>query len=115
MPTANKIRITTVARPEDKKTDPFYLSGPWKRLRKKKVQLNPFCEYCELESPARVTVAKYVDHYLPRAVFPELELTMTNLMSCCPDHHNRKRRIESLSKDREVIPRLLIKHGFFRK
>lgn len=72
----------------EKKTDPFYLSTAWRKLRKAFLADNPICVECKLKD--RVREAKVVDHIVPRAVAPEKELDWNNLQGLCVIHHNKK-------------------------
>lgn len=71
------------------------------------------CEYCE--DKGFCIPAKIVDHYLPRALFPELSLELSNLKSCCEKCHNRKRNIEMRYRTRETVTAQLPLHGFYNK
>jgi 5-methylcytosine-specific restriction endonuclease McrA len=90
------IAKTYTPRKVEKKTDPFYHSKEWRRIRSEVIRDNPTCEYCDIVSRARV-----VDHVLPRRLFPELELEKSNLKGSCDRCHNKKRNIEKKCKTRE--------------
>ena len=71
----------------------FYWSTQWRRLRKMKLNQDPVCEEC-LKSDV-VEPATEVDHIIPRAKRPDLELDMTNLQSLCKPHHSSKTATEN--------------------
>ena len=71
-----------------RKSDPFYMSAPWRRLREQVLDEQPLCEDCLLVD--RVTPATEIDHVLPRASHPELELEITNCRGLCKSHHSSK-------------------------
>lgn len=66
--------------------DNFYSGRPWRRTRKLKLKLNPFCEVmlkCDGTMPA-VTA----HHVKKRREYPELALAIENLQSACESCHN---------------------------
>ena len=64
----------------------------WKRLRLKKLQAQPLCEYCK--SKNKITPATEVHHVTPVesvTTLEQMEILMfdyNNLMSMCPECHN---------------------------
>lgn len=55
------------------KTDPFYLSGRWRRLRKAVLEKHRGeCQYCKAKG--RYTKATHVHHEFHRDKFPQYEL-----------------------------------------
>ncbi|HYD92395.1 MAG TPA: HNH endonuclease signature motif containing protein [Flavobacterium sp.] len=91
--------------------DSFYDSPAWRKIRAYKLKLNPFCEYCQDNGRLGV-IAKIVDHYLPRALWPGLSFTLTNLRSCCDTCHQRKRAIERQFKVKQTLIIKLEEYGF---
>jgi 5-methylcytosine-specific restriction protein A len=76
--------------------DPFYHSKAWHSLRDWKRTVSPMCEVCERNG---YTVAMaHVDHVLPRATHPQLELDSENLMSLCYSCHSKKTACERAKK-----------------
>lgn len=93
-----------------KQHDAFYDSSPWRQLRRIKLKRDPFCEYCQAKG--KIIHGKVIDHYLPRALWPELSLHPPNLRTCCDTCHQRKRNIEKRFKVKEVLISKLEEHGF---
>src|SRR5512139_2048447 len=79
---------------------PFYNTAIWKRLRKRKLNANPLCEYCP---PGMVTEATEVDHI--KAIENGGHRTAwENLKSSCHECHSRKTLyVERLGKDRVPV------------
>jgi 5-methylcytosine-specific restriction endonuclease McrA len=75
-----------------KKTDPFYLSVPWRNLTLLVRNEEPLCAYCKLKG--RITASELTDHFKPRRLFPELQLVRSNMKGCCHECHNLKRAWE---------------------
>lgn len=85
---------------EYKKSDPFYHSKEWKRIRMDALQRDGgMCQDCMdkfragiIRKPRRATM---VHHIIPRSERPDLELVMDNLRSLCfkchEEHHPEKR------------------------
>jgi 5-methylcytosine-specific restriction endonuclease McrA len=59
----------------------------WKRCRKAKLMLNPFCEHCEKYGIAKL--AQVVDHIVEIEDGGEV-YDLNNLQSLCNAHHNTK-------------------------
>ena len=121
MPTVNKISRPWIKPSEsqsEKKTDPFYHSPPWRKLRAYHLSLNPMCWYCLLFGRRHIPPVSYVDHFRPRKLYPELSLDQENLRTACEWAHNFKRAWERLittkeqfeSKINELLERF-IKHN----
>lgn len=73
----------------NKKSDPFYVSTPWLRLRRLAlIRDNWCCRHCGIS--VRGKGKARVDHILARSQYPELELDLDNLQSLCPPCDNRK-------------------------
>lgn len=69
--------------------DPFYWSPAWKALRAARLALDRrLCRSCERNGAT--AEATEVDHVLPRAARPDLELALNNLESLCKSCHSRK-------------------------
>lgn len=74
---------------QNRSGDPFYWSAAWRALRKARLQIdNYLCQECQAKG--KVTEAREVDHILPRATHPELELDVDNTRSLCKPCHSRK-------------------------
>lgn len=71
-----------------RKSDSFYASAPWRKLRARKLRIDPLCADCEAKGQIEPAVA--VDHVLDRRDRPDLELDIDNLRSLCVPCHNRK-------------------------
>jgi len=110
------IRIKKIERPwakrdkapdqSEKKTDPFYVSKEWRKLRAVKIKDKPYCEYCQ----GVVTKASVVDHVLPRRYYPELSLSIYNLKSSCNRCHNQKRVKERKIKNKNEVKTILVNY-----
>lgn len=61
----------------------------WRKVRKKKLALDPLCEHCKLRG--RTTPATDVDHVVPLNR-GGAGYAMSNLQSLCRSCHNRKTR-----------------------
>jgi 5-methylcytosine-specific restriction endonuclease McrA len=72
--------------------DPFIHSHQWRKVRKLKIQQDPLCEVCMREG--KTVAATVGDHHRPRRLWPELNLTMSNLVSMCQSHHRKKSLLE---------------------
>jgi 5-methylcytosine-specific restriction protein A len=72
--------------------DPFYHTAAWHKLRDWKRSVSPLCEACEREG--RVVAMAHVDHVLPRATHPHIELDADNTQSLCESCHNKKTACE---------------------
>ena len=92
MPIIRKIVSKKQPHRQSTEKDNFLSNAAWRKLRQKKIQLNPICEVCESEGI--ITEAKVVDHHYPRRLWPEHALRLENLTSMCDSHHNKKSRIE---------------------
>ncbi len=79
-----------------RRTDGFYQTTRWRKLRRYVLSREPLCrdpfgehaEWCEVVS------ATEVDHIVPRRVRPELELSLENLQALCKRCHSRKTKGE---------------------
>ncbi len=99
------------------KTDPFYLSREWRRLRRRVLdEHRGECQYCKARGI--YTKATHVHHAFHRDKFPQYELAeyvrkpdgqvVKNLIPCCKECHEtvahperlRWNKKEALSKER---------------
>lgn len=84
------------------KTDRFYDTQSWRRLRKRKLAESPLCELCNEQG--YVTAAVIVDHIKPIKTNPELKLKKSNLRSLCQSCHNRHgQKVYSNRKKRKKV------------
>lgn len=82
--------------PSKRRRDRFYSSAAWLRARQAQLARVPLCEdpfglHADIGRPV---AAQVVDHVIPRARRPDLELDFANFQSLCPSCHNRKTRAE---------------------
>lgn len=68
-----------------KRGDPFYTGRPWRRVRLKKLQIDPTCE---LMLKCEGKPATEVHHVKKRKDNPELAYSYDNLQSACKTCHN---------------------------
>ena len=97
MPTVTKVQRPWIQKAQtqaEKKTDAFYTSALWRKLRLYHLSLNPICYYCELSGRKHIPQVSYVDHYRPRRLYPHLELDGENLRTSCQQTHDIKRAFE---------------------
>lgn len=66
-----------------KKADPIYLSSRWRKLRERKLMIEPLCELC-----GGVTVATIVHHKREIKAGGD-PFNIDNLQSICQECHNR--------------------------
>jgi 5-methylcytosine-specific restriction endonuclease McrA len=95
MPSVNHIQrpwIKPSVQQSEKKTDPFYHSPSWRKLRALILSIDPLCYYCTLKGIIRL--ATIGDHFRPRKLYPELALVQENIKPCCDHCHNVKRAFE---------------------
>lgn len=76
-----------------KQTNPFYLTGDWRRKRKEILARDHYeCQQCKREG--RVTTnddaVLEVDHIKELKYFPELAMDNDNLQTLCKECHNKK-------------------------
>jgi 5-methylcytosine-specific restriction enzyme A len=108
MPSVTKIQRPWIRKAEtqaEKKTDKFYVSTLWRKLRAVILANDPLCYYCLLSGHRRL--ATICDHYRPRKIFPELELSPENIKGSCDNCHNVKRNFERTITTREQFDRLI--------
>jgi 5-methylcytosine-specific restriction endonuclease McrA len=106
MPSVTKINRPWIIKSEtqsEKKTDPFYTSSVWRKLRAFVLNEDPLCYYCKLSNVKRL--ATVGDHFRPRKLFPELQLIHSNIKGSCDYHHNLKRQWESKIGSKEQFER----------
>jgi len=89
----NLKRVSSKRKVLHQSKDSFYANQPWRKLRAKKLRINPLCEICEKQGIYKE--AHSVDHYYPRRLWPEHQLRLENLTSMCAEHHGQKSRIET--------------------
>lgn len=77
--------------------DSFYRTPEWRRLRKLKLEADPWCVDCFAEQ--RSVPATTVDHRQPIAL-GGAPLDWANLQSMCTSHHNAKTARERNSRGR---------------
>lgn len=68
----------------------FYRRAPWRKLRRVKLAIDPWCDRCATEK--RVTPAQEVHHKADIAERPDLALALENLESLCKAHHSEVTR-----------------------
>jgi 5-methylcytosine-specific restriction endonuclease McrA len=108
MPSVTKVNRPWIKKSEtqsEKKTDPFYHSPLWRKLRAVVLAEDPLCYYCLLSGLRRL--ATIGDHFRPRKIYPELSLDKTNIKGSCDNHHNTKRQFEKGISSREQFERLI--------
>jgi len=93
--------------------DPFIHSRLWRKVRNKKIQQEPLCEVCKKEG--NTVEASVVDHHRPRRLWPDLSLTMTNLVSMCGLHHRKKSLIERDCQTRRVWELTIQTHVLYKR
>jgi 5-methylcytosine-specific restriction endonuclease McrA len=113
MPTILKIKQSSLKleKTSFQEVDKFYHSTAWRTLTRNHRKEHPFCQYC---LPDIISDGYATDHTLPRLLFPELALHKPNLKTICKKCDGRKRLIESKTKDREVMIKLLTDAGFYK-
>ncbi len=79
-----------------RRTDGFYQTTRWRKLRRYMLALEPLCRdpFGEHAEWSEVVSASEVDHIVPRRVRPELELSLGNLQGLCKRCHSRKTKAE---------------------
>ncbi len=79
-----------------RRTDGFYQTARWKKLRRYALSREPLCRdpFGEHAEWGEVVSATEVDHIAPRRVRPELELLLENLQALCKRCHSRKTKAE---------------------
>lgn len=99
-----------------KKADPFYLSGAWKRARLQALERDCYlCQECLRQMRAgrvlRPRHATMVHHIKPRSAYPELALSLDNLESLCNICHERMTPERRGGKKEEKCARRIIVIG----
>lgn len=90
-----------------KRADPFYLSPAWRKLRQQALHRDGYrCVVCHHDVSARG--AARVDHIKPRLTHPELELSLDNLRTLCPDHDNQAHREKGATTKSRRIERFVV-------
>jgi 5-methylcytosine-specific restriction endonuclease McrA len=106
MPSVTKVQrpwIKKAISQSEKKTDVFYHSLVWRKLRAFVLNEDPLCYYCQFSGTKRL--ATIGDHFRPRKLFPELQLIHSNIKGSCDYHHNVKRQWESKIGSKEQFER----------
>lgn len=70
------------------KSDPFYSSHSWRKLRALKISADPCCEDCAKRG--LVKAADEVHHVVARSVDASIAMDIDNLMSLCKTCHSRR-------------------------
>ena len=70
----------------DQNSQAFYNSGFWRRLRNRKLRMNPLCEHCQANND--VVLAQMVDHIVERK--DGGADSIENLQSLCNACHEKK-------------------------
>ena len=96
-----------VIRMGEKKSDPFYHSAAWKRVRALALQRDHgMCQDCMDRLRAgygiRPNRAQMVHHIIPLSERPDLALSLSNLRSLCNECHNKNHPERRQAKQREV-------------
>ena len=80
-----------------RRTDGFYQTARWRKLRHYVLSREPLCRdpFGEHAEWSEVVVATEVDHIVPRRVRPDLELAIENLQALCKRCHSRKTMADS--------------------
>lgn len=110
MPSVTKVSRPWIVKAQtqaEKKTDPFYLSSLWRKSRAYHLSINPICYYCALGGHKHIPEPSIVDHYRPRRLYPELELSPENFRTSCSQAHDKKRQWEKSITTKEQFERLL--------
>ena len=63
------------------KRDPLYTTRAWRQLRLRVLARDGYV--CQMNLPGCVGNASHVDHIVPRAVDPDLVMTLSNLRAAC--------------------------------
>ena len=68
----------------------------WRRLRRKKLAINPICEYCPV---GKITQATQVDHIIPISKGGDA-WSLENMASACQECHSKKTyHVDVMGKD----------------
>lgn len=92
-------------------TDKFYLSKPWRKIRRVKLKENPLCEYCL--AVGKYTPATCVDHYTPIKK-GGAKLDKGNLKSSCNKCHSSKTQGSDINGGLDVLRRGCDENGIPR-
>lgn len=91
----------------DLETDKFYVSPPWRKIRKAILRDEPACRVCKIYDQIP-RVATILDHFRPRRLWPELEMAVSNLMPICDYHHAQKTGLEAKAPTREKWEKIVL-------
>ena len=86
--------------PRDKVQDKYYKSPLWRIQRKAFLREEPACRVCRIYDGIP-RVAKVLDHFRPRRLWPELEDDQGNWCPMCDAHHAKKSGMETRCKSKE--------------
>ena len=91
-----------------KRTDPFYLSAKWEKIRQQVLRRDNYhCLSCGTRclGKLRGDPPPHVDHIIERKERLDLELDPSNLQTLCPSCHSKKTRASQLADqlDRPAI------------
>ena len=95
----NPFKKAVTHRHSTRKRDPFYSSTEWIRLRSTVVAHVSRCAYCH--APFKPGAKKVGEHFRPRRLYPELELTPSNIYAVCEKCNNAKSAREQYINSRE--------------
>ncbi|KNY29057.1 HNH endonuclease [Pseudobacteroides cellulosolvens] len=73
----------------------FYSSRAWRKVRERKLMINPLCELCMKEE--RLAAATVVDHIIPIKDGGEV-WDLENMQSLCKTCHERKGAMERFNR-----------------
>ena len=90
-------------------SDDFYRSARWRKARAERLEMDHYmCARCmalyeagQLRRPRR---AEIVHHIKPFKEYPELALSLDNLESLCPMHHNQEHPEKARGDPRRKYP-----------
>ncbi len=93
--------------PKPRRTDGFYQTTRWRKLRRYALSREPLCRdpFGEHAEWSEVVSATEVDHIVPRRVRRKLELSLENLQALCKRCHSRKTKAESHFQRRVLVAR----------
>ena len=80
-----------------RKSDKFYCSAAWRKLRQAVLNEKPLCKHCEARGI--VTAASEVHHIKRRRDYPELSLVRSNLEALCKPCHSSE-TLREINRDR---------------
>jgi 5-methylcytosine-specific restriction enzyme A len=90
-PTHTRLKIKKEK--ERNRSNSFYQTKEWKKLRKKVLMENPWCTECLKEG--MYVEGTECDHIIPIKIRPDLSLEQSNLQLLCHVHHSKKTASEN--------------------